>query len=58
MAAFYGMKCEQKLPVSFHCGQPMHEEKVEEKRSSGVGWGRSDEGQKIPSHYERSMAVT
>lgn len=31
MASLYFMKCGQKLPLPFHCGQPIHKEKVEEK---------------------------
>lgn len=29
MATLYCMKCGQKLPLPFHCGQPMHKEKMQ-----------------------------
>jgi DNA-directed RNA polymerase subunit RPC12/RpoP len=57
MATLYCMKCGQKLPLPFHCGQPMHKEKIQNQDKLVCWMGLTCGAQEIPQHCERPMVV-
>jgi len=57
MASLYCMKCGQKLPMPFYCGQPMQKDKIDDKEKLGCWMGSTCGEQDIPHHCGRPMTV-
>ena len=57
MATLYCMKCGQKLPMPYHCGQPMHKEKIQDQDKLVCWMGPTCEEQQLPEHCGKPMSV-
>jgi hypothetical protein len=57
MATLYCLKCGQKLPMPFHCGQAMRKEKINEQEKLVCWMGPSCGEQPIPEHCGKPMVV-